>query len=295
MQIPTRALRVVTRYSMRPVLSTRLSPQRQRQIIDLLTKIGVLPDGTDVEPRTLGGRPVERIVTDGADPHRAVFFLHGGGYTVGSLNTHRSLAAHLGAASGAVVYVLDYRLAPEHPYPAAVDDAITAYEELLAGGIAADHVAVAGDSAGGGLALALALRAKGTGVDLPAALALISPWVDLTMANTQDDSKDPLLSTEWLARCAADYAGSDPARPEVSPLFADLSGLPPTFVHGASDEILVGDVERLVAELKKVGVDVTYRRLEGLWHDVHVNAGANADAKAAVDEVGAFVKAALGG
>lgn len=293
MQLPLAVARATVRYVMRPVLSTRFSVQRQRKILDTLTKIGVTPEGTDVEARTLAGRPVERIVTPGADPHRTILFLHGGGYTVGSLATHRSMAAFLSAASGAVVYVLDYRLAPEHPYPAAVDDAVTAYEELLAGGIAPAHLAVAGDSAGGGLALALALRVRDGGGPLPAALGLISPWVDLTMANTHDDRRDPLLTTEWLARCVADYAAGDPGRPEISPLFADLSGLPPTFVHGASDEILVDDVERLVAELEKVGVAVTYRRLEGLWHDVHLNAGSVAEATAAVSEVGAHLRAAL--
>lgn len=293
MQIPRSVFRAVTRYGMRPVLSTRLSPRRQRQILDVLTRVAVLPDDTVAHVQTLGGRPVERVVTPGADPDRVVLFLHGGGYTVGSLTTHRALAAHLGAASHTTVYVLDYRLAPEHPYPAAVIDALAAYDDLRDRGIEAEHIAVAGDSAGGGLALALALRLRETDRDLPAALALISPWVDLTLAHTHDDPKDPLLRRDWLARCVDDYAGPDPSLPEISPLFADLSGLPPTFVHGASDEILVDDVERLVAEMEKVGVAVTYRRLEGLWHDVHLNAGTMAEATSAVNEIGEFLRSRL--
>jgi monoterpene epsilon-lactone hydrolase len=194
-----------------------------------------------------------------------------------------------------VGHLLDYRLAPEHPYPAAVDDAVAAYQELLDQDIPADHIVVAGDSAGGGLSLALALRVRETGLPLPRALALVSPWTDLTLEGLNDAIDDPLLSREWLRRCARDYAGSDTERAEVSPLLADLAGLPPMLIHGASDEILIDDVERLVARARAAGVEVTYERLEGLWHLAQVHAGMVRDSTDAVSSMGTWLRAQLDG
>lgn len=295
MHLPRPVLRAVVRTVVKPVLSDRVSPQRQRTIIDALTRLAVLPRGTRVEPGQLGGRPADRIATAAGNLDRAMLYLHGGGYTVGSRRTHRAVTAHLAHTAGVVGHLLDYRLAPEHPYPAAVDDAIAAYRELLADGIPAERIVVAGDSAGGGLALGLALRARDTGVPLPRALALISPWPDLTLAGLVDDIDDPLLSRAWLQRCARDYAGTDPTQPEASPLFADLSGLPPMLIHGASEEILVADVERLADRARAAGVAVTYRRLDGLWHVAHLYAGMMRESTEAVADMGRWLRAQLDG
>lgn len=293
MQVPLRAARALTRAGVKPVLSTRLSPARQRKVIDALMRVAFLPDGTRAEPTTLGGVPAARVRTPASDPDRALLYLHGGAYIVGSPTSHRAVAAHLAHAVGAVAHVLDYRMAPEHPYPAAVDDALAAYRALLDSGVPAERIVVAGDSAGGGLALALALRARAVGVPLPAALGLVSPWVDLTLDGLDETVDDPLLSRGWLELGATSYAGSERRRPEVSPLYADLAGLPPMFVHAASDEMFHADVERFVAAARAAGVEVTYERLEGHWHVTHLFAGMVREATGVVDQMGGWLRGAL--
>ncbi|HWI43343.1 MAG TPA: alpha/beta hydrolase [Nocardioides sp.] len=289
MHVPSPVLRAVTRAVVRPVLNDRLHPRHQRRIIDALSRFPVLPTGTVTEARELGGRPALRITTPASDPQRALLFLHGGAYTSGSPISHRALAAHLGDQARAVGHLLDYRLAPEHPYPAAVDDALAAYRDLLASGIPAERIAVAGDSAGGGLTLALVVRIKAEGLPLPCGLALVSPWVDLALTGLDESVRDPLLTRGWLERSAQSYAGTDRARPEVSPIHADLGGFPPMVIQGSSDEILVADVERFVARAREAGVEVDYERIEGAWHDLQLYAGTNRDATAAVARLGAWL------
>ena len=262
-------------------------------MIDLLTKVAILPKGTRSTATRLGGVPSDRIVTAASQPDRALLYLHGGGYTVGSRTTHRAVASHLADAVGAVGHLLDYRLAPEAPYPAAVEDALAAYQALLEHGIAPEKVVVAGDSAGGGLALALALRAREQGVPLPAGLGLISPWIDLTLTGLDESIDDPMLTRGWLERCADDYAGDNRRWPEVSPIFGNLSGLPPMFVQGASDEIIRGDIERLVEAAKDAGVPVEYHLLEGHWHVSHLFAGMMREATDVVQQLGAGLRSTL--
>jgi epsilon-lactone hydrolase len=289
MKIPPYVMRAVVRIAVRPILRPAVPVRWQRRLLDLFCGVAVLPRDATVTQVRLGSRMTERVETRGSDRTRAVLYLHGGGYTAGSVVTHRALAGHLAAAAGAPVYVLDYRLAPEHRYPAALEDAAAAYEELLAG-LPAARVAVAGDSAGGGLALALALRLRSTGRPQPAALALISPWVDLTMSNVHDDRRDPLLRVTWMRSCAARYAGEECATAEVSPLFADLIGMPPMLVHGAEDEIVLRDVECLVDRARAAGTHVRYRRLDRMWHVAHLHAGLMTAATSAVSEIGDFLR-----
>ncbi len=290
--VPTPAMRAVVRLTLPQLLSPSVPVRTQRRVLDLMGRVlQVLPPGTTVIPSTLGGRPSERITVEGADPRRAVLYLHGGGYTVCGAGTHRGLAAHLAGACGATVHLLDYRMAPEDPFPAGLEDTVAAYRELSARSAA---VAVAGDSAGGGLALATLTRLRDAGDALPVAAALVSPWVDLTLRNVHDDPRDPMLRRAWLQSSADMYAaGADPASPELSPLFADLAGLPPMAVQGTGDEILVDDVERLVTALRAAGVAVDYQRLEGLWHTAQLQAGLVADASAAVATLGRFLSEAL--
>jgi acetyl esterase/lipase len=241
----------------------------------------------------LGSRPAIRLTPRGADSTRAVLYLHGGGYTVGSPVTHRALAAHLASAAKAPVYLLDYRLAPEHPYPAALDDAAAAYQALLETGIRAERLSLAGDSAGGGLAVAALGRIRVNGLPSPSALALISPWLDLTVTHVRDSRQDPMLSVAWLRACAASYAGTTSRDDvEVSPLFGDLAGLPPTVVHATADEILLADAERLVAAARAAGAPIRYRRLPDLWHVAHLHAGLMTEATEAVRELGEFLQQA---
>lgn len=275
MQVPLPLARLLTRRVVKPVLGTRLSPRRQRQVIDALMSFPVLPKGTVTEQTELGSIRAERITTAASNPRQALLYLHGGAYLVGSPRTHRAAAAHLSHAAGTVGYVVDYRLAPEHPYPAAVDDALAAYRALLATGV---RVVVAGDSAGGGLALALALRLRALGLPQPAAIGLVSPWVDLGLDGLDETVDDPLLSRGWLELGATSYAGPEVAHPEVSPLRADLSGLPRLVVQWASDELFRADAERFVAAARAAGVEVEAERLEGHWHVTHLFAGMVAEA-----------------
>ena len=286
--------RLMVRVGVRSTLGPRLPVRVQRRILDteaaLVARITAMPVGMSSSPGSLGARPALRVAATDADTSRAVLYLHGGGYTTGSARTHGGLATHLAAAAGAPAYLLDYRLAPEHPYPAALDDALAAYEDLLASGIDPDRIAIAGDSAGGGLAVALALRVRDSGRRLPAALALISPWIDLTLVNVRADRHDPFLRRSWLVRCARAYAGRDTDQPYVSPIRSDLRGLPPMLIHATSSEILLSDIERFAERARAAGVAVCYRQLEESWHDAHLHAGLVSAATAAVAEAGTFLR-----
>ena len=290
-QLPVPLARLVVRRALRPVLSPRVPVTVQRR---LLAGVGVSilpPRAASIEHTTLGGRPCEVVRMPGVDADRVVLYLHGGGYTVASPRTHRALTAHLAATSGATVHALDYRLAPEHPHPAALEDALAAYRDLLAR--TPSSFCIAGHSAGGGLALALVLRLAAEGLPAPAALGLISPWVDLSLDGVRDDDVDPLLTRDWLASCAAAYAGDAVDSPAVSPLLADtaaLAALPPTLVQASEHEILRDDVERLVERLEDAGAAVTYRLLDGVWHVVHLQAGMLEPATRAVAQVGDFLR-----
>jgi len=242
--------------------------------------------------RTLRARPKER------EPERVVLYLHGGGYCIGSWATQAGLISRISVAADAVVYAPNYRLAPEHPHPAALHDALRAYRWLLGRGVAASKMALAGDSAGGGLALASAVAARNEGLPMPGALVLISPWVDLrgdTPSMTTNASIDPMLRVSWSRQCAGQYLnGRDPNDPACSPLFANHRGLPPTLIHVGSDEVILDDSTRLATRFKESGVDVTLRIFQGMWHEFQIHAGMLREADEAVSEIGEFVKHRLG-
>jgi len=230
------------------------------------------PAGVTVRPEELGGRPAEWIAPEGGRPDVVVLYLHGGGYCIGSLGTHRDLAARIAVAAGVTVVTLDYRLAPEHPFPAALDDACAAYAELLERGFGPGSVAVAGDSAGGGLTVATALALGDRGLGAPAALACLSPWVDLTQtadSYAQRAGVDPMVTRSGLDEMAAAYLAGADARDELaSPVFsARLGALPPVTVHVGSDEVLFDDAMTLVEGIRAAGGSATVT----VWPDlVHV-------------------------
>jgi epsilon-lactone hydrolase len=293
-QVPVRIMRSAVRALVRPVLGPRLPVGLQRRWLELVTGPTPLPADVEVHRGRLGGRPAERLVPRDGEPRRAVLYLHGGGFTIGSATTHRALAAHLAAATGATVHLLDYRLAPEHPFPAALDDALAAWREVTAGA-EPGTTALAGDSAGGWLALVTALRLRDAGEPLPAVLGLVSPWLDLTGASWPADRTDPMLRPSWLRRCAADFApGADLTVPALAPLACDLSGLPPMVVHVGSEEILLEDSIALARGARAAGVEVDLRRLDGLWHVAHASAGMVAASTAAVTAFGKAISARLG-
>jgi monoterpene epsilon-lactone hydrolase len=286
-QVPVRVMRAVVRGLVRPVLGPRMPVTVQRRWLRVVTRPTPLAEGVSIRSGRLGRRPAETLTPSGGDPTRTVLYLHGGGFTTGSPATHRALATHLAAASGATVHVLDYRLAPEHPFPAALDDVLAAYRELLDRGAAPARTALAGDSAGGWLALSAALRLRDAGDPRPGALGLISPWLDLRGTAWPDDRSDAMLRPAWLRRCARDFAGgSDPGAAELAPLEADLAGLPPITMHVGSEEILLEDAVRLAHRARAAGVPVDLRRLDGLWHVAHASAGMVTASTAAVTALG---------
>jgi epsilon-lactone hydrolase len=218
--------------------------------------------GVRVEPTTLGGRPAEWLWPEGDRPESVILYLHGGGYCIGSMKTHRGVASRLALAAHSTVAVLDYRLAPEHPFPAAVDDATAVYGDLVAQGIPPTRIAIAGDSAGGGLTVATLLALRRSGVALPAAAACLSPWVDLTQSAPSYRSKadaDPMVTANGLDEMARCYLGDEDAHNELaSPLFAaDLGGLPPVLIEVGDREVLLDDATRLADRIRDDGGAVT--------------------------------------
>jgi len=224
-----------------------------------------------------------------------LLYLHGGAYCVGSWGVYEGLITHLAVAAGAAVYAPNYRLAPEHPHPAALDDALEAYRWLLGRGLSPNRIALAGDSAGGGLALATAIALRDSGLPAPASLVLISPWVDLRCDSPSMTNKariDPLLRPSWSRACASMYLGQrDPNDPACSPLFATHQGLPPILIQVGSDEITLDDSTRLADRCNQAGVDVTLQKFEGLWHEFQIHAGMLEAADEAVAEIADFLHA----
>ncbi|MDA1100857.1 MAG: alpha/beta hydrolase [Proteobacteria bacterium] len=224
---------------------------------------------------------------------KALLYLHGGGYVYCGPGTHRLLAYNLSAATGMPCLLAAYRLAPEYPYPAAVEDAVAAYGWLLAQGYQADRLAVAGDSAGGGLTLATMLRLQQLGLPLPAAIACLSPWTDLTMAGASIVGKvaaDPLVQPADLERCASWYLGKgDRTAPLASPLFGDLAGLPPLLIQVGSEEILLDDASRLAARATAAGVTVDYQCWDQMFHVWQLYAPMLSEGRDAIASVGEFL------
>lgn len=270
----------------------------KRAAMEEMTAEVTAPPGTTASPATLGHRPAEWLVPDGVGRDRAVLYLHGGGYTMGSLASHRDLAGRLARSAGVAVVTLDYRLAPEDPHPAALDDAVAAYRDLRASGFAAEALVLAGDSAGGGLVFATALALSAADEDLPAALVALSPWADLTQSSAAFEAmrdRDPSVTKSGLDDMADAYlAGIDPRTPLVSPVCAaraDLTGFPPVCIEVGSDEVLVDDATTMADNLCDAGVDVTLT----VWpRMVHVFQAFPPDllpeAQQSVDAVGAFVR-----
>jgi monoterpene epsilon-lactone hydrolase len=254
-----------------------------------------LPGDVLVEEVNAGGVPAHWLTAPGADPGRVLLFLHGGGFQLGSLRSDGELAARLGRASGMRVLFPEYRLAPEHPFPAAVDDVLAAWHWLRAGRqLSAGSIAVAGDSAGGGLAVALLVAARDASEDRPAAAVLMSPTVDLTGSGdsmTDRVDQDPFSTPAMLRQFAADYlAGADPATPLASPLFASLTGLPPLLIQVGTADLLLSDAERLAAAAAEAGAEVSLEVGAGLPHVYQLLLG-TPEAAAATGRIGQFLRA----
>ena len=252
-----------------------------------------LPRGWTRVAGTLGGVPAEWLLPEGARPARVLLLLHGGAYTQGSPGSHRELFSRLCLAAGARGVALDYRLAPEHPFPAAVEDAVAAYRALLSEGLSRADLALVGDSSGGGLCLATLVRLRREGVPLPAAVACLSPWVDLALTgrSIQDNAAHDWPDPELLRAQAALYLRATSTRePLASPLEADLTGLPPTFIQVGDAELLLDDSLRLAERLRASGVEVTLDRWEGMIHGWQFYPEVLREAKTAIERLARFLR-----
>ena len=245
-----------------------------------------------------GGVNAEWVSWLGVAEDKVLLYLHGGGYVFGGPDSHRDLAWRLAKESGVRVLVVDYRLAPEHPFPAALDDATRSYRWLLEQGIAPENISVAGDSAGGGLAAALVLNLTNLGVKLPKAVVMISPWADLAMTGDSmktNADKDAMLSPEAISRFANFYLGdSNPKAPLASPVFADLSGFPPALILVGSTEVLLSDAETIAQKINDSGGLATLEIWPKMPHVFPLFAGIIPEGKAAVSQISEFLRSHMG-
>ena len=270
-------------------------PPQARENFEAMFAAFPIAEDVTFEATTVGGVPARWSVTPGASKDRVLLYLHGGGYLLGSSLAYRALFSSLARAMGGRGLALDYRLAPENPFPAAVDDAVSGYRALLGQGIAAGSIAIAGDSAGGGLTVAMLVAARDAGLQMPAAAIAISPWVDMEGIGESMTSKaadDPSLAREALLGMASAYLnGASPRSPLASPLYANLTGLPPLLIQVGSSEVLLDDATRLAARAGEADVAVqleVWPRMPHVWHGFAAMLSEGRDAIAAA---GAFAAA----
>ncbi len=248
----------------------------------------------DVTSVDADGVPAEWVAAHNASDDSAILYLHGGGYAIGSVETHRELAARISQSTGSRVLTIDYRMAPENPFPAAVEDATNAYRWLLGQGVNPRQMAIAGDSAGGGLAVATLVSLRDAGGPMPACSVLMSPWVDMEGIGETMASKagvDPMVGKEGLIAMAGLYLdGADPRTPLAAPLYADLTGLPPTLIHVGTWETLLSDSTRLAEKAESTGVDVTLEQWDEMIHVWLIFAPILPEGQQAIDRIGEFVR-----
>jgi len=263
-----------------------------------LTDTGTRPDGVTWTQVDVDGIPAIWADADGGSRERVLLYVHGGGYVIGAARFYEGLTGHLAKAVGCRVLNLDYRLAPENPHPAPVEDAVKAFQWLRSEGFASDHIAIGGDSAGGGLTIATMLSLRDQGLGQPAAAVPISPWTDMEMLGasmvTNADS-DVLLQPEMLNAMATMFlAGADPKDPLVAPIYADFADIAPMYIQVGGDETLLDDTTRIVAKAQEAGVDVRSEVFPEMQHVFQFAAGRVPEADDAVAKIGAYLRPRLG-
>jgi len=256
------------------------------------------PPGTIVEQADAGGVPAEWVVADAVPASRVLMYLHGGAYQIGSPATLRHMIALVSAAAQVRVLSVDYRLAPEHPFPAAVDDALAAFRYLLRSGIAPTSLAIAGDSAGGGLALATLIALRDSSEPLPIAAVALSPWTDLALTGESLRTRadvEIMLNPAGMPETAETYlAGADPRHPYASPLYADLHGLPPVLIQVGDAEVILDDSTRFAAKARTAGVDVTLEVWDDMPHVWQAFAGLLPESDKAIERIGQWLQQRFG-
>jgi acetyl esterase/lipase len=287
----SRLLRAITRGALRPVLSPRWSIPMQRRLVDLLSGVALAPRGVERDAESLGAIPTLRLTPKERRIGTATLYLHGGGFVLGGARSHGDFGAWLATALRSETWLPEYRLLPEHPWPAALEDALHAWR-ALAGRADVERLLLVGDSAGASLALALTLALRDDpSLPAPAALLLLSPWTDPRLGGASLATRaaaDPLLDRAWLALCADTLRGGGDFDPLLRPLEAELAGLPPLLIQYGADEILADDATRLAERARAAGVAVTIREYPGMWHNFQALAGRLPDADRALAEIAAF-------
>jgi acetyl esterase/lipase len=280
-------------FSARPVPATPPTLAEQRAGMSAFLGANPLPADVETSKVSANGVPAEWFSIPSSDPARVVLYLHGGGYVIGSNDSHREFTARVARACSGRVLSLDYRLAPEHPFPAAVDDAVAGYRYLLGSGVKPASIVIAGDSAGGGLTVATFVALKQAGEPMPAAGVCLSPWVDLEGTGdsmTSRDALDPMVHKPGLLEMAAHYLQGKNARdPLASPLYADLAGLPPMLIQVGTSETLFDDSTRLTAKAKAAGIDVTLEEWDEMIHVFQVFP-VLPEARQATEKIGTFIR-----
>lgn len=288
-----RLIRLACQFGVAPQLSLAKPLAQQRRRMERIGRVMPVPSGISI--RLIAD---EQCTGEWVEPKRpqgtgVMLYLHGGAYTLGSPRTHRLLAAHLARATGRRLFLPDYRLAPEHPFPAALEDAMAAYRWLLRQVESSAQIVLAGDSAGGGLVLATLVALRDAHEPLPAATVCLSPWTDLAFTGESiisRQSADPLLTLPWLQAMANHYAGNHSRlSPLISPLYADLSHLPPLLIQVGSDEILLSDAQRLAGRAQQAGVIAQLEVWERMWHEWQFFAGQMPEARRAVEQINQFL------
>jgi monoterpene epsilon-lactone hydrolase len=292
--MPSRQLQmIIETLRSRPAMAG-FSIEDQRAAFDALASQFPLAEDVRRDPVDAAGVPAEWITTPEALHERGIYYLHGGGYTLGSINTHREMISRLSRAARARALAIDYRLAPEHPFPAAVEDSTAAYRWLLAIGVDPARLVIAGDSAGGGLTVATLVALRDAGDPLPAAAVCLSPWVDLEglgESMTTRAEVDPMVQREELLQHVKAYLGdAHPRTPLAAPLYADLRGLPPLLIQVGTAETLLDDSTRLAERAKAAGVDVVLEPWDDMIHVWQFCAAILPEGQQAIDRIGEFIR-----
>jgi monoterpene epsilon-lactone hydrolase len=275
----------------RPLLaSSRVSVGGKRALMAMLTAVARPPKGTLCKPVTVGSIPAEVVQSSLTQTAGTLIYLHGGGYALGSAKGYRGFVAHLAAAARMTAVIPDYSRVPEARYPIALEEMVTVYTGLLKDGLDPKTIVIAGDSAGGGLTLALAMTLRDRRIATPAALGLICPWADLALDidGMRPALRDPLILPSMTAEWAPRYAGTiDPRWPGISPVYGDMTGLPPIVLHTAGDDPISVDADKIEAAVAATGSGILdHRRFANLWHDFHLQVSFLPEAREAVADLG---------
>lgn len=294
-----RAYRAIISWYLKRIDARTLDIVRTRKRLDFFGGLGRMPRRVSCRHKPLAGLPAAWLVPRGAPDDAVLLYWHGGAYLVGSIRSHRPLVSHIANAAGVQAVIPEYRLAPEHRFPAAVEDAVRAYRQLLDDGIKASRIVVGGDSAGGGLTVAMLLSLRDAGVPLPGACVLLSPWLDLTGSGESMRTRagqDPLFTPHDMPHVVSQYCDEHELRqPLVSPVFADVDGLPPTLIQAGEDEILLSDSERFAAKLRTAGIDVHLDVWPGMWHVWQMFVRLMPESRLANIKLGRYVRDRLAG